>query len=363
MDLSMISQYLIRPRLMAVPGVANAAIWGQRRKQIMIEGDPAELAKYHISLGEVMAVAANAVDTTEVKYVTGAKVGSLGYIDAPNQRVYLRDIQPIKTPAQMAAVPVTQSGKGFVRIGQLASVVWGYPPLIGDAVINGQPGEMIVVEKFPGANTLQVTNGVLAALKQLAPGLKGINVDPNIFRQASFIQLAIHNLTLSVLLGCILGGVRPVRVPASSGAATLISLLKRFRCRSPPPRSCLRPPGATVNTMILAGFAVAVGVVVDDAILDMENIIRRLRAWRAARQASDAFAPGAGGLAGGPGRDLLRHLDQHCGRGSGHAGRRADWRFLPAAGVGLRHRSACLDAGGADRDTRAGLAGCCPARG
>jgi CzcA family heavy metal efflux pump len=279
MDLSMISQYLIRPRLMAVPGVANAAIWGQRRKQIMIEGNPAELAKYHISLGEVMAIAANAVDTTEVKYVTGAKVGALGYIDAPNQRVYLRDIQPIKTPAQMAAVPVTRSGNGFVRIGQLANVVWGYPPLTGDAVINGKPGEMIVVEKFPDANTLQVTNAVLAALKQLAPGLKGIDVDPNIFRQASFIQLAIHNLSVSVLLGCILvvfvlfaflfqwrgALISLLAIPLSLAAAAIV----------------FEATGATVNTMILAGFAVAVGVVVDDAIIDMENIIRRLRAWRA----------------------------------------------------------------------------------
>ena len=279
MDLSMISQYLVRPRLMSVPGVANVAIWGRRNKQIMIEANPAELAKYHISLGEVQAIAANAVDTTEVKYVTGAKVGALGYVDTPNQRVYLRDIEPIKTPAQMAAVPVTRSGTGFVRIGQLAKVVWGYPPLTGDAVINGGPGEMLVVEKFPGANTLQVTNGVLAALKQLQPGLKGINVDPNIFRQASFIQLAIHNLSLSVLLGCILvvfvlfaflfqwrgALISLLAIPLSLAAAAIV----------------FDAAGATINTMILAGFAVAVGVVVDDAIIDMENIIRRLRAWRA----------------------------------------------------------------------------------
>lgn len=141
MDLSMISQWLIRPRLMAVPGVANAAIWGQRNKEIMIEGNPAELAANHVSLDQVMTVAANAVDTTEVKYVTGAAVGSLGYLDTPNQRVYLRDIQPIKTPAQMANVPVVQRGTGFLRIGQVASVVWGYPPLAGDAVINGKPGK------------------------------------------------------------------------------------------------------------------------------------------------------------------------------------------------------------------------------
>ena len=154
MDLSMISQWLIRPRLMAVPGVANAAIWGQHNKQIMIEGNPAELAANHVSLDQVMTVAADAVDTTEVKYVTGAAVGLLGYLETPNQRVYLRDIQPIKTPAQMANVPVVQRGKGFLRIGQVADVAWGYPPLTGDAVINGKPGEMIVVEKFPGANTV-----------------------------------------------------------------------------------------------------------------------------------------------------------------------------------------------------------------
>ncbi len=279
MDLSMISQWLIRPRLMAVPGVANAAIWGQRNKEIMIEGEPAELAKYRISLGEVMAVAANALDTTEVKYISGAATGALGYLDTTNQRVYLHDIQPIKTPAQMAAVPVTRYGNGYVRIGQLANVVWGYPPLTGDAVINGKPGEMIVVEKFPGANTLQVTNAVLAALKQLEPGLKGINVDPDIFRQASFIQLAIHNLSLSVLLGCILvifvlfaflfqwrgALISLLAIPLSLAAAAIV----------------FDATGATINTMILAGFAVAVGVVVDDAIIDMENIIRRLRAWRA----------------------------------------------------------------------------------
>jgi CzcA family heavy metal efflux pump len=279
MDMSMISQWLIRPRLMAVPGVANVAIWGQRNKQIMVEANPAELAAYHVSLDELMTAAADALDTTEVKFVSGAAVGALGYLDTPDQRVYLRDIQPITTPAQMADVPVVQHGTGFVRIGQLATVVWGYPPLIGDAVINGGPGEMIVVEKFPGANTLEVTNGVLAALKQLAPGLKGINVDPNIFRQASFIQLAIHNLGLSVLLGCILvvfvlfaflfqwrgALISLLAIPLSLAAAAIV----------------FEATGATINTMILAGFAVAVGVVVDDAIIDMENIIRRLRAWRA----------------------------------------------------------------------------------
>ncbi len=162
----------------------------------------------------------------------------------------------------------------------MADVVYGNPPLIGDAVVNGGSGLMMVVEKFPGANTLDVTNGIDRALAALQPGLRGIHVDSHIFRQASFIQTAIHNLAFAVVLGCILvvfvliaflfqwraALVSLLAIPLSLAAAAIV----------------MDAEGTTVNTMILAGFGVAVGVVVDDAIIDMENIIRRLRAWRAA---------------------------------------------------------------------------------
>ena len=153
-------------------------------------------------------------------------------------------------------------------------------------MINGGPGLMLVVEKFPGANTLDVTRGVDKALAALAPGLPGIHVDAHIFRQATFIEIAIHNLGLSVLLGCILvvfvllaflfqwraALVSLLAIPLSLAAAAIV----------------LDAAGSTINTMILAGFAVAVGVVVDDAIIDMENIVRRLRALAGRRQADDA---------------------------------------------------------------------------
>src|SRR6202007_1701085 len=113
------------------------------------------------------------------------------------------DIQPIQTPAQVAQVPLETDGK-LITIGQVATVTWGYPPPTGDAVVDGGHGLMMVVEKFPGANTLQVTTGVEQALATLAPGLHGIHVDTSIFRQAAFIETAIHNLSLSVILGCIL---------------------------------------------------------------------------------------------------------------------------------------------------------------
>ena len=278
-NLSMIAQYTIRPKLMAVPGVANVAIWGFRNRQIMVEADPAKMAANNISLDQVMSAAADAVDSGELKYTNGAAVGSLGTITAGNQQLSVYNIQPIDTPAQIATVPMVQDNGQFKRIGQVADVTLGYPTLTGDAVINSGPGLMLVIEKFPGANTLDVTNGINKAFAELQPGLNGITLDTHIFRQASFIQTAIHNLTLAVILGCILvvfvliaflfqwraALVSLLAIPLSLGAAAIV----------------LSAMGTTINTMILAGFAVAVGVVVDDAIIDMENIVRRLRAWRA----------------------------------------------------------------------------------
>ena len=278
-DLSMIAHWTIRPRLLDVPGVANVAIWGERPKQLMVEADPAEMAKHSITLDELMSGTADSVEATELKYVSGSAVGSLGFDETPNQRIYLHAIQPIATPAQLADVPLALRADHIVRIGQVASVLWSTPPVTGDAVIDGGPGLMLVVEKFPGANTLQVTNGINQALAELAPGLHGITIDSHIFRQATFIEMAIHNLGLSVLLGCILvvfvliaflfqwraALISMLAIPLSLAAAAIVFDLT----------------GAAINTMILAGFAVAVGVVVDDAIIDMENIVRRLRAWRA----------------------------------------------------------------------------------
>jgi CzcA family heavy metal efflux pump len=279
-DLSMIAHWTIRPRLLDVPGVANVAIWGERPKQLMVEADPAELAKHNITLDELMSGTADSVEATELKYVSGAAVGSLGFDETPNQRLYVHAIQPITTPAQLADVPLALRAGHIVRIGQVASVLWSTPPVTGDAVIDRGPGLMLVVEKFPGANTLQVTAGINRALAGLSPGLHGITIDSHIFRQATFIEMAIHNLGLSVLLGCILvvfvliaflfqwraALISMLAIPLSLAAAAIV----------------FDVTGASINTMILAGFAVAVGVVVDDAIIDMENIVRRLRAWRAA---------------------------------------------------------------------------------
>jgi CzcA family heavy metal efflux pump len=279
LQLSTVAQWLIRPKLMSVPGVANAAIWGANPQQIMVQGDPAQMRAHRVTLDALMATAADAVDTTEVKYTTGAAVGSLGFTETPAQRLDVADIQPIHDPAQVAQVPLETGDGKMVTIGQVARVTWGYPVPTGDAVVNGGHGLMMVVEKFPGANTLQVTRGVEQALATLAPGLRGIKVDPDIFRQAAFIETAIHNLSLSVILGCILV-VFVLIAFLFQWRAALVSVLA-IPLSLVTAAIVLDLAGWTTNTMVLAGFAVAVGVVVDDAIIDMENIVRRLRAWRA----------------------------------------------------------------------------------
>ena len=287
MDLSMMAQWQLRPRLMDVPGVANVAIWGEKPKQLMVEADPARMAKNHVAFEDLISTAANAVDASEVKFTTGAAVGSLGYLSTGNQQVNVHNIQPIATPQQLAQVPISVQQGNVLSLGDVANVTWGYPPLIGDAVINGGPGLMLVIEKFPGANTLDVTKGIDKALSAMAPAMPGVQVNDQIFRQASFIQIAIHNLSQSVLLGCILV-VFVLLMFLFQWRAALVSLLA-IPLSLAAAEIVLVALGTTINTMILAGFCVAVGVVVDDAIIDMENIVRRLRGWRAAGRRISPF--------------------------------------------------------------------------
>ncbi len=279
LDLSRISFFTIRSRLLHVPGVANVAMWGETKKEIQVYADPAKLVQQKVGLSSLMAAADNAVDNGLLSFTTGATIGSGGFIETANERLGVRNQQVIRSPQQLANVPLAKRGSQTLTIGDVARVAYGHSPLIGTAVINGGPGIMLVIEKFPGANTIDVTNGILKAFRELQPGLPGININTHIFRQANFIHTAIHNLSFAVVLGCILvvfvllaflfqwraAFVSLLAIPLSLGAAAIV----------------LDAEGTTVNTMILAGFGVAVGVVVDDAIIDMENIVRRLRNWRA----------------------------------------------------------------------------------
>src|SRR6266508_1893402 len=167
--------------LLRVPGVANVTIWGERLQIHQVPAEPEKMRAHDVSLEQVMETTADALDVGLLKFSNGAVVGTGGFLDTPNQRLQVRHILPITTPEDLSQVIIeTQSGKAL-RLGDVAQVVEGHQPLAGDAVINDGPGLMLIVEKLPWANTLDVTRGVEQALRELQPGLPGIDVDPTIF--------------------------------------------------------------------------------------------------------------------------------------------------------------------------------------
>jgi CzcA family heavy metal efflux pump len=277
-DMSMISYWTIRPRLLSVPGVANIAIWGEQLDMLAVQAIPDKLVEHGVALTDIMNAVSETLDDGLLQFNAGNFTGTGGFVDTPNQRLVIRHVPPVVTAADLAHVTVPGRDGKAVPLTDVVELVKAHQPLIGEAVINDGPGVMLIVEKFPWANTLDVTRGVEEALAELAPGLPGINVDHTIFRPASFIEQALHNLSNALLLGSVLvfvilviflfewrtALISLVAIPLSLMAAAMVLYVR----------------DVTINTMILAGFVISVGVVVDDAIIDVENITRRLRQAR-----------------------------------------------------------------------------------
>ena len=276
MDLTVMCKWTIRPRLMAIPGVANVAIWGDYDKQFQVLVDPDQLRANNVTLDTVMQSVGKSVAP-----VSG------GFVDTPNQRLALRHELTVKTPETLAETIVAFRGNSPLYLGDVADVRVGSPPPIGDAIINDVPGILLIVEKQPWANTLEVTRNVEAAMKELAPAMEGVEVDTTIFRPATFIERALDNLTHSLLIGCVLvivvlafflydwraAVISSLAIPLSLIAAMLILYYR----------------GGTINTMVLAGLIIALGEVVDDAIIDVENILRRLKLNSKSQNPQSAF--------------------------------------------------------------------------
>ena len=272
---SVVARWTIVPKLMGVPGVANVAIWGQRDWQMQVHIDPARLRAAGVTQEQIIRTAGDSLWVSPLSFLNASFPGTGGWIDGPNQRLAIRHVLPITTPPDMGRVPVDGAK---VRLGDVAQVVEGHPLIIGDALLKDGQGLLLVVEKFPGANTLEVTRGVEDALAALRPGLPGMEIDSTIFRSASFIEMSIANLgtvlliaalLMALVLGLFLFEWRTalISVVAIAVSLTAAALVLHFR-------------GATVNTMVLAGFVIALGVVVDEAIIDVHNIARRIREHR-----------------------------------------------------------------------------------
>ena len=275
-DMSVIAYWRIRPQLLSVPGVANVAIWGFKKRQLQVLFDPTKMVHHGVTVDALLDVTAEALDLGLLKYSRSARTRQEGFIDTPNQRLGIHIGLPVIGPEDLAEVPIRADGSGTtLRLKDVARVEWNSPLLIGDAVINDGPGLMLIVEKFPWANTLEVTHGVEATLAKMKHGLPGIDIDHEIFRPATFIEQSIQNLTFALMLGSIfvvavlLAFLFEWRVALISLIAIPLSLVAAG--------IVLYVYNVTINTMILAGFVVALGSIVDDAIIDVENILRRLR--------------------------------------------------------------------------------------
>jgi len=285
-EMGVLARWNIRPALLAVPGVANVAIWGQRERQLQVQVQPQKLLAANVSLDQIVRTTGNAMWVSPLTFLQASTPGSGGWIDTPSQRLEVRHIFPISTAADLAKVGV--DGAAPLRLSDVANVTADHQPLIGDALLTGNEDSLIVVEKFPNANTLDVTRGVEAALDRLRPGLAGISIDTSVSQPASYIDDSISNLQIALIAGAVLliaalglmlhgwrsGVIAVVAIPISLAAALLVLDLR----------------GETVNLMIVAGLLIALAILVDDAVTCTGTIAARIRADREEGRETPAHA-------------------------------------------------------------------------
>jgi CzcA family heavy metal efflux pump len=261
-----IVQWTVKPQILAVPGVAQVQIFGGEVHERLIEIDPAKLSAAGLTLEDVSAAARRAT----------ALIGG-GYIETPAQRIVIQAQAPGATLEALAQAVVGTRGGLPVRLGDVAAVHEGAEPRFGDALIAGRPGILIETSTQYGANTLEVTRALEQQLDALAPALakQGVQYHPALLRPASFIESAIDKLRNSLGLGAVLVvallliTLRDWRGALISFSAIPFALLTTVWI--------LEAFGMSLNTMTLGGLVVALGVVVDDAVIDVENILRRRR--------------------------------------------------------------------------------------
>jgi len=269
MQLRDIAQWMVRPRLLSTPGVARVNIYGGDLRRIEVRVHEHALTARNLALADV-------VDA--IRAATAIRGG--GYVATASQRIVIEPRAPATSASDLAAAVITAGGGARISLADVADVVDAPAPKFGDASVMGSPGVLLTLSSQYGANTLTVTHAVEAALAELAPALEAqdISVYPALHRPANFIETALRGIRADLLLGAALitavlllftrnarvALVAFVSIPLSLVAATVVfDMLHQ-----------------TMNTMILGGFAVALGVVIDDAVIGTENILRRLRERR-----------------------------------------------------------------------------------
>lgn len=266
MDVTTTANWTVRPRLLAVPGVSKVVLFGGEVQQAQVQLHPEKLLQYNLALDDVLTAARRATG------VRGA-----GFIDTPNQRIVLQTEGQAASAEALAGTVLLHGPAGNVTLGDVADVIDAPAPPQSASLIDGRPGVMLVISSQYGANTLAVSHALDSALQELRPALErqDVQLDSDIFRPARFIRTALSGLRSALLIGA--GLVVLVlfvflfewRTALISCTAIPLSLLSAV--------VVLRWLGQGLDTMTLGGLAIAIGEVVDDAVIDVENILRRLR--------------------------------------------------------------------------------------
>ncbi len=278
MDLRTFADWTLRPRLLGVPGIAKVVVFGGEVHQMQVQVRPERLLGYGLAIEDVLAAARRATG------VRGA-----GFVETEAQRIVLRTEGQRLTPTELGEAVLAHREGAVVRLRDVANVLNAPEPKVGDGAIDGHPGVLLVLSSQFGENTEEVTEAVERALDEMAPAFASerITLHPALFRPASFVQTAIDNVMHSLLLGGVLVAVVlfvflfDLRTAFISLTAIPLSLLGAV--------IVLDRLGLTLNTLTLGGLAIAIGEVVDDAIIDVENIFRRLRENRARGVPRPAF--------------------------------------------------------------------------
>jgi CzcA family heavy metal efflux pump len=266
MALRSLVDWTITPRLLAVPGVADVNVFGGNIKQLQIQVDTVQLKRFNLALDEVIQSATQASNTQ----------GS-GFIENQNQRFTVQVTGLPNTPEQFTNIIVKRDNGRNITLGEVATITYAPKPAIGAAQIMGKSGIVIMVIAQYGANTLSVSRSLEGVLQEIAPSLtkQGIQFYPHLFRPADYIERSISNLSKHLLIGGLFVLVIlyvflfNARAALISALAIPVSLLGAVMV--------LLAAGVNLNIMVLGGLAIALGEVVDDAIIDTENIFRRLR--------------------------------------------------------------------------------------
>ncbi len=266
MELRTLVDWTITPHLLAIPGVADVNVFGGKVRQFQVQVDPDKLLRYQLNINDVVTATQNATG------VTGA-----GYIENANQRIIINVQGQADTPETLAKATLVHKSGRSIKLGDIGRVAEGAAPSISAAAINQEEGIYLSVQGQLGANTHAVTQAIEAALQELKPRLEDeqVTLHEGLFRPANFIETAIEGVRTDILIGSILVitilflFLFNARTAFISATAIPLSLLSAI--------VVLSYFNIGLNIMVLGGLAIALGEVVDDAIIDTENIFRRLR--------------------------------------------------------------------------------------